>query len=49
MAEFDGPTVYSDNCSSPANLDLYVWNINTSFMGIGDDCDRQIRVVQGLR
>ena len=43
--EFDGPTVYSDNCSSPANLDLYVWNINTSFMGIGDDCDRQIQVI----
>ncbi len=42
---FDGPTVYSDNCSTAPNLDLYVWNINTSFQGVGDDCDRQIQVI----
>ncbi|MBK7342091.1 MAG: hypothetical protein IPJ06_02590 [Saprospiraceae bacterium] len=37
--------MYSDNCSSGPNLDLYVWSINSSFMGIGDDCERQIQVI----
>ncbi|MBK7342087.1 MAG: hypothetical protein IPJ06_02570 [Saprospiraceae bacterium] len=40
----DGPTVYSDNCSSPPNLDIYVVSINPDFNSDADDCQRVIRV-----
>ncbi len=41
----NGPTVYSDNCSSGSELQLYVWNINTSYTGTSLPCIRRIRVV----
>ncbi|MCB9333928.1 MAG: HYR domain-containing protein [Lewinellaceae bacterium] len=41
----DGPTVYSDNCSSGDNLKLFVWNIFEDWQGTADDCQRQIRIL----
>jgi hypothetical protein len=43
--EINGPTVYTDNCSSPENLGLYVWNIQENFDGMAGNCYRQIRVI----
>ncbi|MCO6485388.1 MAG: T9SS type A sorting domain-containing protein [Saprospiraceae bacterium] len=43
--EINGPEVYSDNCSSPENLSLYIWNIEEDFDGMAGNCYRQIRVI----
>jgi hypothetical protein len=43
--EIDGPVVYTDNCSSPENLGVYVWNINEDFDGMAGNCYRQIQVI----
>ncbi|MCB0639900.1 MAG: HYR domain-containing protein, partial [Lewinella sp.] len=41
---FDGPTDYSDNCSSGEDLGLYVWEINEDLNGDADAYQRTIRV-----
>ncbi|MCB0636443.1 MAG: HYR domain-containing protein, partial [Lewinella sp.] len=41
---FDGPTDYSDNCSSGEDLKLYVWAIDPDFDGNADAYQRTIRV-----
>ncbi|MBK7342089.1 MAG: hypothetical protein IPJ06_02580 [Saprospiraceae bacterium] len=40
-----GPTVYSDNCSTAPNLDLYIWSVAPNFGGTADECMRSIRVI----
>ncbi|MCB0638392.1 MAG: T9SS type A sorting domain-containing protein, partial [Lewinella sp.] len=41
---FDGPTVYSDNCSSGEDLKLYVWKIIEDLNDDADAYQRTIRV-----
>jgi hypothetical protein len=41
----DGPEVYSDNCSSGADLRLFVWSINTDFNGPANNAFRNIAIV----
>jgi hypothetical protein len=43
--DVEAPTIYSDNCSSGANLRLFVWSIDPDYGGAPYNCIREFSII----